>query len=319
MKYLQCVLSVFFIFAIMGCDKVEKERSLFEPITVGEFSDDWTCSINKGSGSNFDLAMFRLWVPNPMDVSNLKAILVLAGHYNDNGLPMALTDEWRGFSRNNNIGILAVRLESHQAITMNDSYVMASGGSGEALLLALKAISERNNIPTVASLPFLMRGYSGGGMFCYSFSTLMHPRVVAFANIRGPILRQTVNENINIPGLFLFAEYDDPSSINSAERIVLACRVQNGLWSFALEPKINHFGNLTASDELIKLFFSKALKRRMSNGNKDLLPVLPASGWLGDNISKAFFPYSTYPTNMDEASWLIDEEFAIEWKKYQIE
>ena len=81
---------------------------------------------------------------------------------------------------------------------------------------------------------------------------------------------------------------------------------------------MNHYGSLTKSDELIKQFFTSALTCRTSDGTNDLLPISETSGWLGNNVSKAVFSYAAYPDNINEASWLIDENFASKWRDYQI-
>lgn len=309
----QIVLLTILILSVFGCNKSEIDNTNYKSITIGEFIDDWTCCVNPGSSSNFDIARFRLWVPNPNDVSNLKAVLVLADYYNSDGLNLAYSEEWQNYAKINCIGILAIHIES-----MNSDYTEAGGGSGSALIMALEAIAKRNNIDKVASLPFLMRGYSGGGMFGYNFSGFKPQRVIAFANIRGLLITSITNSK-DIPGLILIGELEDSQHLVGIKRIVETIRVQNGLWSFAIEPKIDHYGSLDKSDELIKVFLTSALKHRVSEGSNELLPIAQNNGWLGNNLSKIAYPYDTYPDNKNDASWLIDENFAKKWVDFQKE
>jgi hypothetical protein len=43
------------------------------------------------------------------------------------------------------------------------------------------------------------------------------------------------------------------------------------------------------------------------------------SGWLGDYLTKAIFPYGGQDDQNSETSWLIDEEFANQWRLFQLD
>ncbi|WP_024770234.1 hypothetical protein [Aquimarina macrocephali] len=319
MKCLQNITVLILIVFVFGCDKSETDLTTYVPIPAGKFLDDWTFHVNQQSTGGFDIAEFRLWVPDPTDVSGLKAILVITPHFNGNGLGNADSEAWQEYARNNNIGLIGVRLKTLNSIAAFDTYANAEEGSGQALLTALEAIAEKNNIPEVTTLPFLLKGYSAGGMFSYFFSAFKPDRVIAFANIRGWAI-STKNESKDIPGLMLIAEMDTPSrGITIMKQVVETNRAQNGLWSYAVEPNADHFTPLAKSDELIKLFFSSALAYRVDGTSRELLPISETSGWLGNKVSKNIFSYETYPDNKNEAVWLIDEGFANTWKDYQIE
>ncbi len=319
MKCLQSITLLVLIVSVFGCDKSETDITTYVPIPTGEFLDDWTFHVNQQSTGGFDTAEFRLWVPDPTDVSGLKAILVITPHFNGYGLGNADSEVWQEYARNNNIGLIGVHLKTSNSIAAFDTYANAEEGSGQALLTALEAIAEKNNISEVTTLPFLLKGYSAGGMFSYFFAAFKPERVIAFANIRGWAI-STKNESKDIPGLMLIAELDTPSrGITIMKQVVETNRTQNGLWSYAVEPNADHFTPLTKSDELIKLFFSSALAYRVSGTSRELLPISKTSGWLGNKISKNIFSYETYPDNKNEAVWLIDEGFANRWRDYQIE
>jgi len=317
MKFIKSIL-LLFLLLIFGCNIISFEEpisTLPEPEVNGEFIDDWTYKVYPNSQDNFDVAEFRLWTPE--NTTNLKAILILAHSNNSNALGLARSESWQEYANSENLGILAVHLKSFS--TTAKHYSDARGGSGDALLLALDSITQRNNIQYINDLPFLMRGYSAGGMFSYHFSAFKPKRLIAFVNIRGSRLEETPSINKNIPGLMLLGENESPIGNQHMKNIVISKRREGGAWSYAIEPNQDHFGNLEPSDALAKTFFSAALIQRLSNDTNQLISIAENSGWLGDNVSKNTFPFNNYPNAVDEASWLIDETFAHQWKNYQFE
>lgn len=318
-KLLLCAL---FITCGIACKKqsAEEDTSLttYVPISVGKFLDDWTCSVNPGVGGNFELAEFRLWVPDTTTTSELRAILILADHFNSNGLGLANDPDWRSYAIANKIALLGVRLEMTWG-PANYHYSEARNGSGEALLKALTAIAGRHQFPKVAELPLLIRGYSAGGMFAYYFTAYKPERVVAFANFRGWHIDETPETNKGIPGLFLLGEEDPQTGVppDNVQQLIRNKRLKNGLWGFAVEPEADHFADLARSDSLTRLFFSSALNQRVKNGSVILNEISQTNGWLGNNALNTAAAYNVYSSDKVQASWLIDEAVAKAWVKYQ--
>jgi hypothetical protein len=313
---------LFFLMTVLfACKKtaMQSDTNTYQPPFIDHFIDDWACAVNPGTGANFDVAEFRLWIPDTNDVSEVKAILILTEGSNSNATNMTYSDEWRAYAIANKIALMGVHMESRNSQPVFDTYANASGGSGEALIKALEAITTKNNVPYIAALPFLLRGYSAGGMFSYFFSDYQPKRVVAFADIRGWVINQNADETKEIPGLFLIGEMDMPlsSQRDMMQQMIQSKRKQDGLWTYGIEPNADHFAGLAASDSLIKLFFSSALKYRLSTASNDLLTIAPASGWLGNNDTKSIFPYAVYPDEKEKAGWLIDEVLAKAWKEFQ--
>ena len=111
----QHVVILSFIILFFSCRKTKDEPEEVGEITqmsVGTFSDNWTCSIKKGSTSNFDIAEFTLWLPGTIPVSGLKAIVVLANHSNSNGLGLVYDSKWQEFAKQNNVALMAVHIEN---------------------------------------------------------------------------------------------------------------------------------------------------------------------------------------------------------------
>lgn len=303
-----------FLLLILGCKETPPEEIPPVAKPYGEFIDDWTFSVNVSSQSayNFDIAQFRLWVPE--EIENLRAIAILASSHNSNGLGLVNIPEWQEFAQKEKVALMGIYFRTDPGRTI---YTAAAEGSGNALMQSLDSITTRNNLPEIKDLPFLMRGYSAGGVFSYQFSAFQPDRVIAFVNVRGGSLTGTSDVNVGIPALMIMGENDAASRNDRIQSTVLQKRAEGGLWGFATEPEVDHFGGLGPSDELIRSFFAIALAKRDIENSNELAPIAESSGWLGNNESKDIQPFDSYLDDRDDASWLIDETFAKEWQKFQ--
>ena len=311
------LLRVFILLQLLllhSCNIVDFDDPSVDIITVpndnlaGEFLNDWAYSVNPGLADNFDVAQFGLWVPD--DTSNLRALLILLHGANTSALGFENNQDWQDYANEENIGLIGVSFKG-------GGYTDPIGGSGKALLTALDSITKRNNIPEVYNLPFIMRGFSAGGVFSYYFSHWKPERVVAFVNIRGGGISIDTPENKHIPGLMLIGENDAPTRGERMINAVKANRAIGGVWGYAIEPNAEHFTSLDASNFLAKKFFSAVLDLRVSNGTNELNDIPENSGWLGNNETKDIFYFGDYPDNPAEATWLANELFGNYWQEYQ--
>lgn len=307
------LIKVFVVFTLfLSCSdngnvgEVLKEVEKVEPI--GEFIDDWTFRVFPESPyNNFKVAEFRLWVPE--NRTDLKAVLVLLHSANSNGLGLANSADWQAFAEKENLALCGVNFTG-------GSYPSASGGSGQALIDAIEQITIKNTMLQIAKLPFLMRGYSAGGNFSYSFSNFKPEKVVGLVSIRGGQL-ETSTKNVIVPGMILTGAEEGDQRNEFLKSIALDKRNNGGLWSFAIEPDAAHFSELKASDDFARIFFSSVLKKRISPDSDQLKTIPEDSGWLGNNTRTEIYPYADYPGNKTSAFWLVDEDFATAWLEYQ--
>ena len=307
------LVGIIFLLLILSCggdDEIDDTSN--PPITgEGEFEDDWTYEVYATVKDNFVTAKFRLWIPDIPEEP--RAILILGTSYNGSSLGLVHSPEWQEYAKQEKLVLLTYYLKSEDT---GKYYGEASGGSGGALLKALKAITDKHSLPGVNELPFLSRGYSAGGSFSYYMSEFLPERVVAYGNIRGNILSSNII-NKDVPGLMIMGEFDNATGISNVIKTVIYHRQKLGVICFALEPGVDHFGALANSDKLIRQFFSYALDKRLS-GTSSVLNVIPeSSGWLGENNEHEYYLFDEYPTDKDFASWLINEEFADSWQKFQ--
>ena len=284
-----------------------------ETVILGQFLDDWTYQVFPDIRDNFDIAEFRVWTPK----NNLppRAILVLASSFNSNALNLALSEEWQEYAKTENIALLGVHLESNSS---GSYYPFASDGSGKAMNTALKMIAKKNQLTQLIGLPIMAKGYSAGGAFSYYLSDYLPERVLAFANIRGGV-GSTSRANSNSMGLMIIGEHDVESNRNSMRNAVRDKRRISGLWSYVVEPDVDHYGDLDKADAFIKTFFSLALEKKLAIDGTSQLQIIPESiGWLGDNENLQYFIYDDFHDDKTNASWLPNEEFAKAWKEFQL-
>ena len=306
------LFSFIIIFLISGCGDSE-EFAIEEPEFLrGEFLDENTYRVYPENGDNFDVAEFRLWLPQQEEA--IRAVLVLLHSHNSNGLGLADAPEWQEFAGKQRLAILAVHLKSLNPAT--GFYGDARDGSGQALLEALSALAERKNVAYANELPFLLRGYSAGGIFSHSFSQFLPERVIAFVNIRGGGLGEVSPVNRTIPVLMFYGAYDLEQRNNHILEMVKRQRENGGRWGLVRE-EVDHYGGMEKPDGLIREFFVKALEIRSTTNPSILTEPDEAVGWLGNNETFGIYPFSLYPGNQVEASWLIDAAFARKWQEFQ--
>ncbi|MEO9894482.1 hypothetical protein [Aurantibacter sp.] len=306
--FLGIIISICFFSCSDANEAEDIPQSTPEDEAIGEFLDDWTFQVYpKTPYYNIDVAEFRLWVPD--SIPDFKAIVILAHSFNSNALGLSNSDEWQEFAKKEKLILCSLHLKGN-------NYANASEGSGRALEDAIEQIAIKNNIPEISELPFLMRGYSAGGNFSYHFSTYKPERVVSLVSIRGGYLSKSTANN-TIPGLILTGELEGEERNSFLKSIMLDKRTVRGLWSFAVEPGVDHYGGLNDSDALTRLFFSHTLNQRIITNSYELNSISEDSGWLGDENETVINPFSDFTGSKEEASWLINEDFANAWLEFQ--
>ena len=296
-----------------SCGGGDSDPFVEAELSYGEFLDENTYKVFATPEDNFDIAEFRLWVPET--TAPIIAVAVLTHSYNSNGLGYANSAYWQAFARKENIAILAVHLKNLQGSDI--SYTEAHRGSGEALLNSLAILAKEGGYSYIKDLPFLMRGYSAGGVFSYSFSSFQPERMLAFANMRGGSLNFSSESNVRIPGLLFYGELDSPQRNSRIFEVIAEKRIAGANWALVMEPGVDHFGGLEKPENMIQMFFSEVLEKRLESGSNKMIEIPENEGWLGDNVRLEAYEFSEYPYDNTKASWLISGEFATAWLVFQ--
>lgn len=311
--FINTSLLCFVLLLICSCGEDSGEIIGPSEPEIGEFTDDITYRVYPNLSDNFATAEFRIWVPETSEP--LRAVVVLTHSYNLNALGFAYSEYWQLFAKKENVALLAVYLQDIPGSTL--TYTSANEGTGKALLVGLEQLAEHIEKPYIKDLPLLMRGYSAGGVFSYSFSDFKPERLLAFANIRGGSLGITSEKNIRVPGLMFMGELDNAQRNNRIIGAMSAKRSDGANWSLILEQGTDHFGGLEKADDMIQFFFTKVLDRRLSSTGNQLIEIKESEGWLGNNVKLETYKFNEYPYQIKDASWLIDEEFAEKWLDFQ--
>ncbi|MHC4126479.1 MAG: dienelactone hydrolase family protein, partial [Planctomycetota bacterium] len=216
--------------------------------------------------------------------------------------------------------IKAKHLDGYKNNHAKVNYCIAKGGSGKALVDALKKFSELANRPEIENLPMLMWGSSGGGQFNYGFACYAPERIIGFVSIKGVFYfpKATVQTR-KVPALFILGEKDHWRKVQFPRvmRLFNKHRSQGAPWAVAVEPNAGH--KIGKSNDLILPFFNALVEKRLKdekNHYKDIKPVKPLDGWLGNLETFDIYPYKEYPGDIKEAAWLPDKNVAEVWQRF---
>jgi dienelactone hydrolase len=282
-------------------------------------AQDVQWEIKPRAADNFTKAIFRIWIPE--NTKQLRGLLVLLPGWNSDGRPLADKETWRTFARENQFALVACFLRSQKISLENPRwmyrcYWMAELGSGKALIDALKKFSGLTGRPEIENLPVLIRGYSAGGQFSYSFACYAPERIIGFVSVKGVYYFSKASaQTSEVPAIFILGENDHYRQIPRVMRLFKKYRAQGAPWAVAIEPDAGHeAGN---SDDLVLPFLNALVKKRLEDGKnhyKDIKPIEPSESWLCDLKTHRIFPYKEGLRDIKEAAWLPDKNVAEVWQ-----
>lgn len=185
-----------------------------------------------GDGDNFSIAKFAAAVPK-----DPRAVLVIVPGSSSDGRQMV---KWREFSRwaeENNVALVGCYFADKVA-RINEDYVDAKGGSGKALIAALKDLE-------LGDLPIFLWGHSAGGEFNYEFACHYPKNVAAFVVNKGGIYYTGLAPDVTrkIPAMFFVGEFDAAYRVHAVASIYWMGKVSgNGTcpWRMIVEKNIGH-------------------------------------------------------------------------------
>lgn len=280
------LLLILFLFPSCAKEEIKREPASF---VRGEFLDDWTYNVFVEEGRN---TAFRLWIP---ENTTPRAILVLAPGNASSGLTMVNLTEWREYAKKEQLAVIG-------------SYATSSSdNNNNNLIYALEQISNKQALPNLLNLPFLLRGHSSGGGFAYHFAAGFPNKTLAYSNIKGSLS----NYNFAMPpGLLIIGAKDLPQRNKYITEGFYSQRVQKSLICLATERLGEH--GVGDNDELVRTFFTEILKTRF-NTNNELIDISIENTFLGNNETNIVLDYKNYLTEKDSASVLVTEKFKNEW------
>lgn len=314
---LKALCSAGILIAVLGCSDHQDAPGQgipIEPEPIGVFLDDWTYSVRPTIEDNFEIAEFRLWIPEAAE--NLKALLVVLRGSNTSSLGIPNDSEWQDYAVSERLGLVGINFKHYG--NAEGHYADATNGSGDAMLKAIDTIMQRHDLNALRNLPLLMTGFSAGGVYSYYFAQYKPERVIGFTNIRGGAVGGNNQIYVDVPGLMLIGNNDLESRKEHMIDAVLKNRALNGNWGYAIEPEADHFWSLDNSFDLTKAYFSTLMPLRLEADGDALSKLKIEAGWLGDNDSKLIHAYFEYPKDKHTASWIVNADFGNSWRDYQL-
>ena len=83
------------------------------------------------------------------------------------------------------------------------------------------------------------------------------------------------------------------------------------------ESQVDHFGSSEKADALIREFFSSCARKRLTEGSNELITLSEEKGWLGNNSTYEVKSFDQYSEEKENASWLVNSDFARLWSDFQ--
>lgn len=184
--------------------------------------------------NNFAEASFRLWLPKtskPLD----GVIVVLHGTDSD-ARPLTSDLKWQGLATKINYGLIGCYYRGE-----GESYDMAEGGSGQALLDALERFSKQTGRTELAKTSIIIWGVSAGGQFANRFACWKPERVRAFITIKwGSLASSIPDQTYRVPALIIAGEHDEVGRNSCLANLFKQGRERAAPWCFLLEKNSGH-------------------------------------------------------------------------------
>ncbi len=254
--------------------------------------------------ANFTKADFRLRL---LDSRPVKGVLVLVPGLDGDGRGSVEDKRWQALAGEFDLALVGCFMQG-------GGYHQAEGGTGEALLDALKDFAKQSNHPELNTVPLVLWGHSAGGQYNYNFVSWKPQRVAAFIVNKGGYYSGSPNaQSRKVPGLFFLGQKDSELRINSITDIYTKGRKLGALWALAPEPNAGHEPGHTP--EMADAFFRAVLPARLGTMGK-MAEMDERKGWLAAPAKKVIEPAVTSALGKSDAGWLPNEETAKAWLQF---
>ena len=267
---------------------------------------------------------FELWIPDGLKY--VRGVVVLSGHGSGEGL----------FKR---ADLRALAGELGLALFKFTGNPVQRGFWPRRLLFErLESFGARSAHPELSRAPLFLYGHSNGTGFSALFAAAEKERVWGWVSMRPGITFQVAQPDAaTVPGLVIFGEDDPflarPSVAENLEVLPHLRKTHRVLWASAVEPKTGH-GPGEKTWPLVYSFLRHSFQARVpapagaapEAGPVHLRTLAEEGGHLGQPWDPAVggyqtlraAPYAETPPGERAASlWLLNGEFAADWRAFQ--
>ena len=281
----------------------------------------WAAAVReKGAGVREEVRT-ELYVPDGVDV--VKGVVVISGHGSGESL----------FRRKD---LREIAGELKLAIFKFVGNPVQRGFWPQGMLDRwLDDFGKKSDHPELVNAPLFLYGHSNGTGFSAVYPAYRPERVWGWVSMRPGVTFQVYQPSAaRVPGLVIFGEEDHFLARPSREEnlaVVQAMRKRHGaLWGYAVEPRTGHApGEKTWP--LVFSFLRQSFAARVPadadprGGVVKLRGLEVESGHLGTNWDSglggyqdlAVGPDAEYAGERETASWLVNGEFAADWRSFQ--
>jgi poly(3-hydroxybutyrate) depolymerase len=291
----------------------------FTPLAQTPTQTGLTLDEAAASGTNYDKAEFRLWLP--ADAGSIRAIVVLVPGSNGDGRSQVEDVAWQAFATRLHLALVGCRFtDKPHAQNFIEEYVDVAHGTGQALVDTIGVLAGRAKHPELTTAPFLLWGMSAGGEFNYEFTAWKPERVAAFVVNKGGIYYTALTSKAarDVPGMLFVGGKDLEFRTNTIAGLFAVNRRAGALWAFAEEPGVAHV--VGRSRDVSLIFFEDILALRLGDPAAGastaglLKPLTEKSGFLGDPKAKTFQPAAATGAPSGPTAWLPTERVARAWQ-----
>lgn len=268
-----------------------------------------------------DSARFAFFIPNGID--EIKGVFIhqhgctMEGR----GISSAFDLQYQAFAKKWKLAIVGP--DFYDAENNCHDWKNPENGTADALLKALKTISEISMHKELFEAPWLLWGHSGGGYWAQAMMKDFPERVMGvFSYSPGLDARFNYPEvALQIPLMIRHAGAEgDACCVMTALNTFNQLRSRNAYVGISYTPFQNH--NFSFVRYLAIPFFESVLSQRLPQGKdisfKNLRPMNIGKAWLGDTSSLNLFPEKLFAGTKQSAAWLPDSLVAHKWREYSI-
>jgi arylsulfatase A-like enzyme len=283
--------------------------------------EQWRTAVTEHGAGTPQECRFDLWLPDGVAV--IRGVVAISGH--GSGVTLFKHPELRQIARDLRLGLFMFVGDPVQR------------GFWPKRLLGekLRAFGARCGHPELGHAPLFLYGHSNGTGFSAVHAAADPARVWAWVSMRPGITHQVFQPAAaGVPGLVIFGEDDQfltrPSREENLAVVPLMRKKHAAVWNMAVEPKTGH-GPGEKTWPLVFSFLRHTFAARVpadldpAAGPVQLTRLDPEGGWRGGtwSLSKGGYqelsiaPAADFTGDAATASWLVNEAYAADWRKFQ--
>lgn len=268
---------------------------------------------------SYQSAEFRLWIPD--NIPTIRGLIIKQHGCGDDaaatGLEHATDLQWQALALKHQFALLGTKFPTGKQPC--ESWALTNYGSESALIKALELLGTQSKHLELNRVPWALWGHSGGADWIIQLLQQYPDRTIAAIAARGGgfMLLGTNPTLASIPVLFALGAKDNILVRETQTLPTQAFQRYRKLaapWAIASAANTGH--ELGDTRLLAIPYFDALITQRLPAQGKDLQPIDPNLGWLGNIDTREIAPMAKFTGERSKAAWLPNEETARKWQQY---